>query len=64
MIDKNGFRKNVGIVLANESGDVLLASNTSPLSFARTIPTFFLNPFLSITQINATKYSKKTGQKF
>ncbi len=25
MIDKNGFRKNVGIVLANETGDVLLA---------------------------------------
>lgn len=28
MIDKNGFRKNVGIVLANETGDVLLARRT------------------------------------
>ena len=28
MIDKNGFRKNVGIVLANETGNVLLARRT------------------------------------
>lgn len=28
MIDKNGFRKNVGIVLVNETGDVLLARRT------------------------------------
>ena len=28
MIDKNGFRKNVGIVLLNETGDVLLARRT------------------------------------
>jgi putative (di)nucleoside polyphosphate hydrolase len=28
VIDKNGFRKNVGIVLVNETGDVLLARRT------------------------------------